>query len=63
MPSRMLQRGFKAENIGECLYKIRDNNIRPRHFLGANNKDEKEAILSDHKGYSLHKYIDGDESL
>ncbi|CAI2196439.1 11329_t:CDS:1, partial [Funneliformis geosporum] len=36
---------------------------KPRHFLDADNVDEIEAILSDHKSYSLHEYIDGDELL
>ncbi|CAI2195513.1 17860_t:CDS:1, partial [Funneliformis geosporum] len=49
------------EDIGECLYKIRDNSVRLRHFLDANNADEIEAILSNCKGYSLHKIIYGDE--
>src|SRR6266496_1875574 len=55
--------GFKASDIGACLYKIRDDSIRPRHFLGTDNEDEIEAILSDREGHSLHKYIDGDEPL
>jgi hypothetical protein len=55
--------GFKAFNIGACFYKIRDDSVRPRHFLGADNADEIEAILSDREGHSLHEYIDGDEPL
>ena len=55
--------GYKASDIGACLYKIRDDSVRPRHFLGADNADEIEAILSDRKGYSLHEFIDGDEPL
>ncbi|CAI2193813.1 18462_t:CDS:1, partial [Funneliformis geosporum] len=54
---------YKAEDISECLYKIRDNSVRPRHFLNVDNEDEIEAILSDREGYSLHKYINGDEPL
>ncbi|CAI2196170.1 92_t:CDS:1, partial [Funneliformis geosporum] len=54
---------FKAEYIGECLYKICDDNVRPRHFLGADNMDEIKAILSDREGRSLHEYINGDEPL
>src|SRR5215216_416212 len=57
------KQGFKAEDIGECLYKIRDDSVRPRHFLGADNEDEIEAILSDREDHSLHEYIDGDEPL
>ncbi|CAI2199096.1 19108_t:CDS:1, partial [Funneliformis geosporum] len=52
---------FKAEDICKCLYKIRNDSVRPRHFLGADNEDEIEAILSDCEGYFLHEYIDGDE--
>ncbi|PKC53054.1 hypothetical protein RhiirA1_480125, partial [Rhizophagus irregularis] len=55
--------GFKASDIGQCLYKICDNSVRPRHFLGADNADEIEAILSDREGHSLHEFIDGDEPL
>ncbi|CAI2188286.1 7166_t:CDS:2, partial [Funneliformis geosporum] len=49
---------FKAKDISEWLYKIRDDSIRLRHFLDANNADEIEAILSDREGHSLHEYID-----
>src|SRR6266496_3245445 len=55
--------GFKAEDIGQCLYKIRDDSVRPRNFLSADNEDEIEAILSDREGHSLHEFIDGDEPL
>ncbi|GBC54096.2 highly derived D5-like helicase-primase [Rhizophagus irregularis DAOM 181602=DAOM 197198] len=55
--------GFKASDIGQCLYKIRDDSVRPRHFLGADNEDEIEAILSEREGHSLHEFIDGDEPL
>ncbi|CAI2191838.1 10544_t:CDS:1, partial [Funneliformis geosporum] len=54
---------FKAEDISECLYKIRDDSVRPRHFLDADNEDEIKDILSDREGHSLHEYIDGDEPL
>ncbi|CAI2198511.1 16964_t:CDS:1, partial [Funneliformis geosporum] len=54
---------FKTEDIGECLYKIRDDSVRPRHFLDADNEYEIEAILSDREGHSLHEYIDGDKPL
>src|SRR5437762_14334118 len=55
--------GFKASNIGACLYKICDDRVRPRHFLSADNEDEIEAILSEREGYSLHEFIDRDEPL
>jgi hypothetical protein len=55
--------GFKASNIGESLYEIRDDSIKPRHFLSADNADKIEAILSDCEGHSLHEIIDGDEPL
>ncbi|GBB88942.1 hypothetical protein RclHR1_15570002 [Rhizophagus clarus] len=54
---------FKASDIGASLYKIRDDSVRPRHFLGADNADEIEAILSDREGHFLHEFIDGDEPL
>src|SRR3954447_20717275 len=57
------KQGFRASDIGACLYKIWDDSIRPRHFLGADNANEIEAILSDREGHSLHEYIDGDEPL
>ena len=55
--------GFKLSNIGASLYKIQDDSVKPRHFLGADNADEIEAILSDREGHSLHEIIDGDEPL
>jgi hypothetical protein len=55
--------GFKASDIGASLYKIWDDSVRPRNFLGADNEDEIEAILSDREGHSLHEFIDGDEPL
>ncbi|GES87673.1 hypothetical protein GLOIN_2v1770262 [Rhizophagus clarus] len=54
---------FKASDIGASLYKIRDDSVKPRHFLGADNADEIEAILTEHEGHSLHEIIDGDEPL
>src|SRR5436305_15269467 len=54
---------FKASDICACIYKICDDSVRPRHFLGADNADEIEAILSDHEGHSLHEFIDSDDSL
>src|SRR2546430_2516668 len=54
---------FKAFDISACFYKIRDDTVRPRHFLGTNNADEIEAILSNHEGYSLYEIIDSDDSL
>src|SRR4051812_38303173 len=54
---------FKASNIGQCLYKICDDSVKPRHFLGADNADEIEVILFDREGHSLHEFIDGDEPL
>jgi hypothetical protein len=55
--------GYRASDVSSCLYKIWDDSVRPRHFLGANNADEIEAILSDREGHSLHEFIDGDEAL
>src|SRR4051795_2505617 len=55
--------GFKASDIGASLYKIRDDSVKPKHFLGADNADEIEAILSDCERHSLHEIIDGDEPL
>src|SRR3954454_18105785 len=54
---------FKSSDIGASLYKIRDDSVRPRHFLGADNADEIETILSDREGHSLHEFIGGDEPL
>ncbi|PKY59747.1 hypothetical protein RhiirA4_482753 [Rhizophagus irregularis] len=62
-PSAPYYCGFKASDIGASLYKIRDDSVRPRHFLGADNEDEIEAILSDREGHSLHEFIDGGEPL
>src|SRR2546429_5489233 len=62
-PFALYYQGYKASDIGACLYKIRDDSVRPRHFLGADNADEIEAILSDREGHFLHEFIDGDEPL
>ncbi|PKB95736.1 hypothetical protein RhiirA5_436143 [Rhizophagus irregularis] len=62
-PSALYYCGFKASDIGQYFYKIRDNSVRPREYLGANNKDEIEAILSDREGHSLHEFIDALEIL
>ncbi|UZO05904.1 uncharacterized protein OCT59_026242 [Rhizophagus irregularis] len=62
-PSVPYYYGFKVSNIGQYFYKIRDDSIRPKEFLGADNEDEIEAILSDREGHSLHEFIDGDEPL
>ncbi|RIA86443.1 hypothetical protein C1645_829257 [Glomus cerebriforme] len=61
--SAQYKQDFKAEDVSECLYKIHDDSIRPRHFLGADNENEIEVILSDHEGHSLYEYIDGDEPV
>ena len=63
VPSAPFYCGFKAEDIGQCLYKIRDDSVRLRNFLSADNEDEIEAILSEREGHSLHEFIDGDEAL
>src|SRR3954452_19337048 len=55
--------GFKASDIGASLYKIRDDSVEEKSFLGADNEDEIEAILSEREGHSLHEFIDGDEPL
>src|ERR1043165_5279428 len=62
-PSAPYYYGFKASDIGQCLCEIRDDSVRPRHFLGADNEDEIEAILSEREGHSLHEFIDGNEPL
>ena len=62
-PSAPYYCGFKASNIGQCLYKIRDDSVRPRHFLGADNEDEIEAILSEREGHFLHEFINENEPL
>ena len=45
------------------MYKIRDNSVRPRQFLGTDSGDGIEAILIERTGHSLHEYIDGDNPL
>ncbi|CAB4427744.1 unnamed protein product [Rhizophagus irregularis] len=54
---------FKASDVGQYRYKIRDDSVQPRNFLGADNEDEIEAILAEREGHSLHEIIDGDEPL
>src|SRR4051794_5618581 len=51
------------EAIGGNLYKFCDDSVRPRRFLGTDDENGINTILSDHEGHSLHEIIDGDESL
>src|ERR1043165_5879181 len=62
-PSAPYYCGFKASDVGQYFYKIRDDSVQPRNFLGADNEDEIEAILAEREGHSLHEIIDGDEPL
>ncbi|CAG8766970.1 365_t:CDS:10 [Cetraspora pellucida] len=55
--------GLRASNIGACLYKIYDDSVRPRNFLGTDSEYGIEAILSDHEGHSLHEFIGSDKPL
>ncbi|CAB4374161.1 unnamed protein product [Rhizophagus irregularis] len=55
--------GLKASDVGQYIYKIRDDSIKQRHFLGTDNEDGIEAIHSEREGHSLHEIIDGDEPL
>ncbi|RIB05467.1 hypothetical protein C2G38_2047566 [Gigaspora rosea] len=56
-------RRAKAESIAEHLYKIRDDCIMPRQFLGTDSENRIEAILSERQGHSLYEFIDGDDPL
>ncbi|RIA88362.1 hypothetical protein C1645_826421 [Glomus cerebriforme] len=50
-------------SIREYQYKIYDDSVRSSNFLGADNEDGIEIILSEQKGYSFHEFIDDDEPL
>src|SRR5581483_1560115 len=63
VPSAPYYCGFKASDVGQYFYKIRDDSVQPRNFLDADNEDEIEAILAEREGHSLHEIIDGDEPL
>src|SRR3954447_19988149 len=56
-------REISLEVISGNLYKFRDDSIKPRSFLGADDENGINAILSDHESHSLHEIIDGDEPL
>src|SRR3954453_21175387 len=56
-------REISLEIISGNLYKFRNDSVRPRSFLGADDEDGINAILSDHESHSLHKIIDGDKPL
>ncbi|CAG8603943.1 3454_t:CDS:2 [Cetraspora pellucida] len=45
------------------MYKIRDDSIKPRQFLGTDSEDEIKAIFTEHQGHSLHEIIDGNDPL
>ncbi|PKY56851.1 hypothetical protein RhiirA4_477442 [Rhizophagus irregularis] len=55
--------GTSLGSIGGNLYKIRDDSVRPRRFLGTDDEDGINAILSDHDGHSLHEIIDEGDPL
>lgn len=61
--SGFYHRGHNAESVAEYIYKIRDDTVRPREFLGTDSSDGIEAILTDRHGHSLHEYIKGDDPL
>ncbi len=54
---------FKSASIGEYYYKIWNDSVRPRHFLGTDHKDGIEVILLEREGYFLYEFISGDELL
>src|SRR5215208_357367 len=56
-------RGAKAESVAEYRYKIRDDSVKPRQFLGTDSENGIEARLSEQQGHSLHEFIDGDDPL
>ncbi|CAG8545002.1 4860_t:CDS:2 [Cetraspora pellucida] len=45
------------------MYKICDDSIKPRQFLGTDSEDGIEAILIECQGHSLYEYIGGDGPL
>ncbi|RHZ85262.1 hypothetical protein Glove_68g30 [Diversispora epigaea] len=55
--------GANADSVAEYLYKIWDDSVRPREFLGTDSEDGIEAILTDLQGHSLHEFISGDDPL
>src|SRR5438128_1130341 len=52
-----------AASVAKYNYKIRDDSIHPREFLGTDSEDGIESILTDRIGHSLHEFIDGDNPL
>ncbi|CAJ0625360.1 11623_t:CDS:1 [Entrophospora sp. SA101] len=44
-------RGFKAESVAEYMYKIRDDSVKPRQFLGTDTEDGIEAIFNEQQGH------------
>jgi hypothetical protein len=55
--------GTSLAGVDANIYKFCDDSVRSRRFLGADNENEINAILSDHDGHSLHEIIDGDKLL
>src|SRR6266540_1919738 len=54
---------FKSAGVGKYRYKIWDDSVRLRHFLGVDHKDGIEAILLEREGHSLHEFISEDKLL
>ena len=45
------------------MYKIYDDNIKPRQFLKTDSEDRIQAILSKWQGHSLYEFIDSNDPL
>ncbi|RHZ76066.1 hypothetical protein Glove_207g25 [Diversispora epigaea] len=55
--------GANAESVAEYMYKIRDDSVKPRQFLGTDSEDGIENIFTDRQEHSLYEFIDGDYPL
>src|SRR2546421_450698 len=42
-------REAKAESVAEYMYRIRDDTVKPRQFLGTDSEDGIEAVFRDHR--------------
>src|SRR5437899_1376397 len=61
--SAFYHRGHNAESVAEYRYKICDDSVKPRQFLGTDSENGIDSIFTERQGHSLHKFIDGNDPL
>ncbi|RHZ45164.1 hypothetical protein Glove_688g9 [Diversispora epigaea] len=55
--------GANAKSVAEYMYKIWDDSVKPRQFLGTDSEDGIEKIFTERQDHSLHEFIGRDYPL